>query len=202
MFANKSSSHIDRPGTNIFLMSHSQPDERSPSPTTMTRQYHYLATKRFAVFTLGVLTLIGAMGGPCDITVLPAGVIAFVTVTIELVNTTAYPIEPNLYVDPEDDIWFLTQLITDENFVFFDVPILPGEIVQIAFDCSDIGSVISDHAFMFITENEYIQSDNGPFLVGDEDFGCGDIISFIFIDEGPDGDFFTRVEINGEFLED
>ena len=150
----------------------------------------------------GGLILIGVMGGPCDITVFPEGIITLDSVTVELVNTTAYPVEPNLYVDPQENIFTTSNIVTDENFVNFGIPIQPGEIVQLALDCDEIGSIISDHAYLFVSDFELIESDNGPLLIEEDDFECGDIISFIFIDEGIGGEFFTRVEVNGRFVED
>ena len=50
-------------------------------------------------------------------------------------------------------------------------------------------------------ESEAIESDHAPLLVEEDHFECGDIISFIFIDE-VGGDFFTRVEVNDQFVMD
>ncbi|UCD27852.1 MAG: hypothetical protein JSV03_12200 [Planctomycetota bacterium] len=153
-------------------------------------------------YLIGGVIMMGVMGGPCDITVFPEGIISFDAVTVELVNTTAYPVEPYLYVDPDENIFSAAQIINDENFVLLDPPVQPGEIVQLSFDCDMIGSIVSDHAWLLLSDLEAIESDNGPLLTEEEEFQCGDIISFIFIDEGPGGAFFTRVEVNGRFVED
>ena len=158
-------------------------------------------TVRLMSYLLGGLVMVGGMGGACDLTILPGGVIAFDSVTVELINTTDYQVEPNLYVDADDDA-SASDIVTDENFVDIGVPLEPGETAQLAFDCDAIGSIMSDHAFLYISDLEQVESDNGPLLTREDDFDCGDIISFIFIDEWPEGVFFTRVERNGDFVED
>jgi len=152
-------------------------------------------------YLLGGLVLMGVMGGPCDITISPDGIITFDSVTVELVNNTDYPIEPYLFVDEDENV-SVDGLVVDENFVALDPLLQPDEIIELAFDCDEIGSIISDRAWLVVSDTEIYESDNGPLLREEDDFECGDVISFIFIDEGPEGSFFTRVEVNNQFVED
>ncbi|MHC4445615.1 MAG: hypothetical protein ACYTF1_12940 [Planctomycetota bacterium] len=158
---------------------------------------------RWSYYLFGGLVVVGVMGGPCELSFIPNdGISNFDIVTVELVNNTEFEVEPNLFVDPQSNIISIEDILIDDNFVDIGIPVQPDEIVQIDFDCPEIGSVVSDFAFLFISDTEQVESDNGPFLIQGEDFLCGDVISFIYIDEFPDGVFFTRVEVNGEFLED
>jgi hypothetical protein len=122
------------------------------------------------------------------------------TVAIEMSNYTDYPIEPRLFIDPTPHITVEGQLIRDDNWVLVDPPLQPGELATYEFRCEDVGTMATDHAQMFISEDQYVESDNGPWLVAGDDFTCGDTVSLIFIDDGTV--FFTRVEVNGQFLTD
>jgi len=158
---------------------------------------------RCLYYLFGGLAMVGAMGVTCDLAGFPSvGINNFDLVTVELVNTTVYEVEPNLFVDPQSNIISIDDILIDDNYFDIGLPVQPDEIVQIDFDCAEIGSVVSDFAFLYISDTEQVESDNGPYLIQGEDFLCGDVISFIYIDEWPDGVFFTRVEVNGEFIED
>jgi len=151
---------------------------------------------RLVPLFVGTITWMGANCVP----VVPDGTNGSGTVAIEMVNYTDYPIEPRLFVDPTPNITVEGQLIRDDNWVLVDPPLQPGELATYEFLCEDIGTMATDHAQMFISENEYVESDNGPWLVAGYDFTCGDTISLMFIDDGTV--FFTRVEVNGQFLTD
>ncbi len=160
---------------------------------------------RIATFLIGGLVLAGVMGGGCDglTPVFPdvPGILDDDVITIELVNTTPNLVDPFLYVDPNEDVFF-NNLIIDGNLVLLDPPELaPGEVVTLVFDCQDVGSVVSDRAEL-ITDLEIIESDNSPLLIEADDFVCGDLISFIYIDDPGEEVFFTRVEVNDVFLTD
>lgn len=148
--------------------------------------------------------LAGVLGGNCTgltVTGIPlpgGGTIDINTVTVELVNMTAYPVEPRLFVDPEDDSWDVDD---GANRVFLDAPIRPGELVRLTFTCARAGAIETDHAVMLIPFHEDEESDNDPIVRRHDDFNCGDVVSFIFIDE-PGEDFYTRVEVNGRFVKD
>jgi hypothetical protein len=120
-------------------------------------------------------------------------------VDIELVNFTAYDVDPRIFIHPDDDVTF-EELFRDENMLIVEPPLLPDELAVYTFDCDDVGTVASDFALLLLSPAEAIESDNGPVVFKDFDFWCGDMVSFIFIDDGVD--FFTRVEVNGEFLTD
>jgi len=154
---------------------------------------------------LGVLMastiLVGVSGASCLDFIGFSGLdLGFSTVDIELVNMTDYPVDPGLYVDP-DELFFATSVFTEENYVPVEPPLASGEIVTLTFDCDDIGTAGTDYAWLLVSSLESVESDNAPTVREEDDFECGDVISFIFIDE-VGGDFFTRVEVNGRFVED
>ena len=122
------------------------------------------------------------------------------TVVIEMANYTNYQIEPRLFVDPRVGVMAEGDLIKDSNWVLVDPPLQPQELATYSFRCEDIGTFATDHAEMFISDTEYVPSDNGPWLVLGHDFVCGDTVTLNFIDDGTV--FFTRVEVNGQFLTD
>ena len=151
--------------------------------------------------------LVGGMGGDCDgfsffLTVVPAGSNGDSTVTVELVNLASYPVDPFLFVSPYTDITSNAELINEDNLIVLegDPLVQPGETVTLTFNCEDIGTVTTDHAMLILSDQEQVASENGPWVVGGA-FGCGDMISFLFVDDATVG-FHTRVEINHVFLED
>lgn len=146
---------------------------------------------------LGLSALVPAITGQNCV---PRPSPTYTSVFIELANYTDFEVEPRLFIDPVPGLMNESDLIRDENWVFVDPPLQPGELATYEFLCEDVGTMASDYAEMFISDTEYIPSDNGPWLVEGYDFECGDTIRFSFIDDGTV--FFTRVEVNGEFLTD
>jgi len=155
---------------------------------------------RLVVSALSGLVLMGTTGSSCNIPFLGPAIGPSGTVDVELVNTTAYPVDPGLCVDPEE-LLLTGSVFRDENLVLVDPAVQPGEIVTLTFDCAEIGTVGTDFALLLVSPTEAVESDNAPAIRQDSDFVCGDVISFIFIDE-VGGEFFTRVEVNGQFVMD
>ncbi|NLX23346.1 MAG: hypothetical protein GXY55_16975 [Phycisphaerae bacterium] len=154
---------------------------------------------RIAGWLLCTVTAVAVMGADCTWVPFPV----MNTVDIELVNETEYPIEPRLFVDPRADLTVYEDLIQEANWVVVDPPLAPGEVATYTFYCADAGTIASDYAIMLLSDTEGYESDNGPWVWYEHDYLCGDTISFIFIDEYDiGGDFFTRVEVNGEFVTD
>jgi hypothetical protein len=162
----------------------------------MKRYPHLTRAVRYLAGTLATAALMGA-----DCAALPFGPpVTANTVTIEMLNYTDYQIEPRLFIDPVPGIMVYDQLIRDDNWVFVDPPLQPGELASYDFLCEDIGTMATDYAQMYISDTEYVESDNGPWLVLGEDYYCGDTVSLMFFDDGQV--FYTRVEVNGQFLTD
>lgn len=123
-------------------------------------------------------------------------------VVIELINAADHPVDPRLYVSPyeDDDI---DGILDPANFIDIGEPIAVGEPpVEITFQsCAEAGAMVTDFAQLLISETQFIESDNAPIIRRGIDFDCGDTVTFIFIDAG-EGEFYTRVEVNGVFLTD
>jgi hypothetical protein len=168
----------------------------------MLRKRSRMVRAVFAFSAAAVLA--GALGGNCTgltVTGIPlpgGGTVDINTVTVELFNATAYPVEPRLFVDPEDDSWDVDD---GANRVFLDAPIRTGEVVRLTFACAAAGAIETDHAVMLIPFHRDVESDNDPIVRRHDDFDCGDVVRFIFIDD-PGEDFYTRVEVNDRFVED
>jgi len=150
---------------------------------------------------IGGAVLFSSLGLQCGVPGLPFEGLPFGhdTVDIELVNFTDYDVDPRIFIHPDDDVSF-DELFREENMLLVEPPLLADELAVFTFDCDDVGTVASDFAWLLLSPTEAVESDNGPVLFKGLDFYCGDTVSFIFIDDGVD--FFTRVEVNGQFLTD
>ena len=153
-------------------------------------------TKRLLRGMIGGLVLAAVMGPSCaDIVInLPDR-----PVRIELINTTDYYVDPGLYIHPDAEVYDDDRLITDQTWIDIGDPLAPLEMWTYDFLCSEAGTVVSDFAWLFIDDEEYVSSENGPLVTYGRDFQCGDTISFIFVDT-IEGFFYTEVEINGVLL--
>ncbi len=121
------------------------------------------------------------------------------TVVIELANYAEFPVEPWLFVDPVVGV-AIEELLVEENWVQIDPLLEPSELATLEFYCTEVGTMASDHAWMYISDTEYYESPDGPVLDQGVDFECGDTITLNFIDDGQV--FYTLVEINGQPLPD
>ncbi len=140
-------------------------------------------TRSWIVFFLST-ALLGVAGQSCPRTFFPPPADF---VTVELINETDFPVDPGLFVDGLE-------------FVLEGDPLLAaGEIVTLEFDCF-AGTKLQTDAILLAPEGQ-ILSDNVPLVEEGFEFLCGDVVSFIFIDNGVDP-FYTEVDVNGEFVMD
>jgi hypothetical protein len=155
---------------------------------------------RFAGLTLLTLLAIGAMGGDCDVVIPPPDPVDPL-VTVRMENTTGFFVDPFIYVHPDESVPF-SVLVRDENLVLLVPPELePGEIVELDFECIDIGAVITDRPLL-LDGDQAFESINSPLLRFGEDFECGDLITFVYIDDLDTGEFFVQPEVNGRVVPD
>lgn len=156
-----------------------------------------------AVFLSLVIAVPSLMGGGCTINL--GGLFPDIdrgypyryptTVMVELRNFTEYDVDPGLYVDPDTETGFFNPLISDENFIELDPPVVfPGEVVTLEFACRDIGTIISDFARQVLSGG-FVESLDDPMLIYGADFTCGDIITFDFTYDNR-GDFSTFVNVS------
>ncbi len=142
---------------------------------------------------IGCVAIISALGVTCPPPFGPR------FVDIELVNFTDFDVDPRIFIHPVSGVPF-EELFRPENELIVDPLLLPGEEAIFTFRCQDVGTIGSDFALMFITPILAIESDNGPVVDEGIDFFCGDIVSFVFIDDGIE--FYTSVEVNGVIIID
>ncbi|NLX14805.1 MAG: hypothetical protein GXY44_14300, partial [Phycisphaerales bacterium] len=150
-------------------------------------------TKRLLRGMIGALVLAAVMGPSCaDFPIiLPEGN----PVRVELVNTTDYYVDPGLYIHPDADVYDNARLISDETWIDIGDPLAPLEMWAYDFRCSETGTVVSDFAWLFLNDEEYIASENSPWITIGQHFECGDTIRFIFVDT-IEGGFYTEVWVN------
>lgn len=145
------------------------------------------------------VVVVGSLGADCSSLIpTPANTDP---VTVKLTNYGAYTLDPRLYVSSDTTVGYDGALLTSAHRVAVNPPVAAGETVTLVFNCADIGTITTDHARLNITPSTTKASDNGPWLVQDQVFACGDTITFIYIDDSVDG-FYTRVEVNSTYLED
>ncbi len=155
-------------------------------------------TKRLLRGMIGGLIMAAVMGPSCadfDI-VLPGAK----PVRVELINTTDYEVDPGLYIHPDAEVYDSARLITDETWINIGDPLAPLEMWTYDFDCSETGTMITDFAWLFLTDEEYVVSENSPLVTIGRDFKCGDTVSFIFVDT-VEGGFYTEVWVNDVLID-
>lgn len=147
----------------------------------------------------GAVVTAGVLGGTCDGTMLSVpldgAVLTYNTLMVELVNTTAYPVAPRLFVAEDNDTFDVDD---DENRVYVAEPIPPGQTVGFNFPCGESGAIETDHSVQLGPWGEERESESDPIVRLGDDYDCGDTISFVFVDE-PGEDFDTIVAIDGHF---
>ncbi len=111
----------------------------------------------------------------------PPPVVTPTTVDIDLVNEAFDAVDPGLFVDG----------------FFFDAGLIaPGDFVPLVADCG-IGTTLQTDAIL-VTSLGDVLSDNFPLVQEGVDFLCGDLVSFVFIED--EFGFHTQVEVNGELI--
>ena len=152
------------------------------------------------------------MGGDCTI-LLPPPFPEFNTVKVELVNETAFEVDPFIFFDPlafdRDDLDRDgpndpdNELVNDVNFFNIGPPLLPMEDppAELTIDCFEIGTITSDFAEALDPDDTTeprtaaFTSLDHPILIEDEDFTCGDIITFVYFFDNF-GEFSTCASVN------
>ena len=101
------------------------------------------------------------------------------TVRVVLVNTTESDVDPQMFVNEEEDL--LEFLLDNDLNRFAEGVILePGDVEVFTFDCDDIGIVGSVDAELLFAPLISPDSSNDPILRQGEDFECGDEVRFDF----------------------
>lgn len=160
-------------------------------------------TRSVTVCLLAAATLSVLTGARC--TIVP--VTPTETVLVLLDNRAGFPVDPGLFVYPDETISF-SDLVAEGNYLPIGDPpeLQPDEsgvnAAALEFACEDIGAITSYIAFLFLggEEDEVAESIDSPDLRQGTDFVCGDEITFIY-EVDADGAFRTFVRINGELMD-
>ena len=135
-----------------------------------------------------LLPLFGALAAVAGCDAL-AGLLSATTVTVRLVNNTAYSVDAEIYTHDDDGI---ESLLITELGQQHDQIILAGQTASFALSCEDLQAIVVDDADlqMLIGLGPETSSD---VLRDGEDFNCGDVITFTFSYENLDFDVTTTV---------
>ena len=104
------------------------------------------------------------------------------SVTLRVINETAFDVEPNVYVSVFEGL--IIDAVTEE-LLKLDVndqgfgPLEPGSSVSRTYDCDDIGAVMAADAELK-TGLGFSPEDDTDVFVMDDDFDCGDIVVIRF----------------------
>ena len=119
----------------------------------------------------------------------------FNTVTVELINDTSFPVDPNIRFD--DDPGFFAGLAPADTLDTGLIP--PGEARSYTFDCDELRLIVSDEAEQIIPLFGTYTADKTANVERGEEFDCGDVIRFRFVGEGVD--FGVIVSVNGRIVD-
>ena len=75
----------------------------------------------------------------------------------------------------------------------------PDEILVFQFECDVLGVIFSDEAEQILSDEEVAVAVASERLHKEDDFDCGDLISYVFIGEGVD--FGVVTSVNGRVVD-
>jgi hypothetical protein len=98
------------------------------------------------------------------------------TVDVVLVNNSDALVQPLLYADPRtlfapEDIMFA------DNLVDIGLPLEPGEIVTVSFECGDAGSLLSDADLVELADGTVLDS---ALLRQGQEYFCGEAVTMYY----------------------
>ncbi|MBN2448271.1 MAG: hypothetical protein JXO22_16210 [Phycisphaerae bacterium] len=152
--------------------------------------------RRHAVLAMGCAMFLLASG--CSLDALESiniDIPGFTTIRVEIYNDTDWYVVPDIRFDDDSGSWsaFVAGLFGGESLSAGELE--PGEIVEFTFDCDDLGLIFSDAAEQRDALGTFATAASSEILRRDEDFGCGDRITFQFIGDGDT--FGVVVAVNG-----
>lgn len=116
------------------------------------------------------------------------------TVRVEVINDTDFDVQPNIVFD-EDDGFFGSFFPSGRLETGL---IAPGDSFVSDFDCDALGSIASNEAEQVLLFDDDATADSSSTLQREEDYSCGDIITFTFVGNGAD--FGVNVAVNGRVV--
>lgn len=106
-------------------------------------------------------------------------------VTVELINETAYPVDPGLFIEDE----------------FIDNDLLGSDLIRSAdIECFS-GDLLGVDPILFFAEDDGVASINVPTLEEGFEYDCGDIITF-YLRQNSAGTFYVNTTVNDFSIDD
>jgi hypothetical protein len=103
--------------------------------------------------------------------------------TVQLENEADSPVEVRLYYGDDQNS---SEFVLEEFGEEFTTTIDPGEAVTFSRDCEELQAIYIENAELNIIGGIGPEADTGVFRDGD-DFGCGDVLTFTFREDGVFG---------------
>jgi hypothetical protein len=144
---------------------------------------------------LAVLAAYPVLGGCSGLLDLLPGIPGFNTIVVEVVSDSAFEVDPRIRFS--EDTGFFAGLFGGQDLA--TGTLLPGDILTFDFDCDALGMIRSESAGQFLGAETIGQADVTRVLEFDQDFQCGDVITFTFLGEGPT--FGVVVSVNGRVVD-
>lgn len=126
-------------------------------------------------------------GGPIGGGPIGGGPVADSGLTVTVINSTDYDIDPMIEYEDIDGVGY-----------FLDLGVVyPGEVVPTDFFCDEVIYLTSTNAEQYVGGDTYVL-DPLPYFEQDYDFYCGEEVTFEFV--GDDIDFDVYVDADGYVL--
>lgn len=151
--------------------------------------------KRSQLALLAALAALPWVGGCAGLLDLLPGIPGFNTIVVRVVNSTAFEVDPRIRFS--EDTGFFAGLFGAQDLA--TGTLLPGDALTFDFDCDALGMIRSESAGQFLDDQTIGQADVTRVLEIDQDFECGDIITFTFLGEGAG--FGVVVSVNGRVVD-
>ena len=150
---------------------------------------------RSQLVLLATLAAVPGLGGCSDLLDLLPGIPGLNTIVVRVVNDTAFEVDPRIRFS--EDTGFFAGLFGGQDLA--TGTLLPGDVLTYDFDCDALGLIRSESAGQFLGDETIGQADVSRTLEFDENFDCGDILTFTFLGEGPT--FGVVVSVNGRVVD-
>lgn len=115
-------------------------------------------------------------------------------VRVELVNDTSFDVAPHIVFSEDDG---LSGLLGARELSTGLIP--PGEVIAFTFDCDRLGLILSENPEQILPGDLVAIADSSSRFERDEEFGCGDTLTFTFLGDGED--FGVTVARNGRVID-
>ncbi len=135
---------------------------------------------RLQLAVMAVLATYPLIGGCSGILDLLPGIPGLNTIVVEVVNESGFEVDPRIRFS--EDTGFFAGLFGGQSLAAGTLA--PGDALSFDFDCDALGMIRSESAGQFFGAETIGQAETSRTLEFDQDFGCGDVITFTFLGQG------------------